>query len=140
MAKAVQQAKFLSGRYRTESLCRHWTKNTMGLCLSNTCKTEETIEHILLFCPAYLATRQSILNYWIKRSSGPTLQLVLEALSSPSNDFMQFLLDCSCLPPVIKATQLHGQDVLNDLFHLTRTWCFGIHRERMKLLGRWNFT
>ena len=60
VAKAVQQARFLSGRYRTESLCRHWTSNKMGLCLSSTCKSEETIEHILMLCPAYQSTRESI--------------------------------------------------------------------------------
>ena len=140
VAKAVQQARFLSGRYRTESLCRHWTANTMGLCLCCSCKIEESIDHILLFCPAYQGTRQTVINYWIKRSRGPALQLVLEAIASPSVIFLQFLLDCSSLPPIITATQLHGQDILSQIFHLTRTWCFAIHRERMKMLGRWNFS
>ena len=142
VAKAIQQARFLSGRYRTESLCKHWSNNATGQCLSDSCKTEpkeETIEHILLFCPAYSSTRRKLYNFWVNRSSGPTLQLVLEALSSPTNLFMQFLLDCSTMPNVIAATQLHGPDLLNNLFHLTRTWCFALHRERMKMLGRWNF-
>ena len=29
VAKAIQQARFLSGRYRTESLCKHWSNNAV---------------------------------------------------------------------------------------------------------------
>ena len=32
-----------------------------------------------------------------------------------------------------------GPKILDDLFYLTRTWCFSVHRYRMKMLGRWNF-
>ena len=141
VSKAVQQARFLSGRYRTESLCKHWSKNTHGYCLSETCiSEEETIEHILLFCPAYTHTRYQLQTYWFSRSRGPIFELIIEALTGPRNQLLQFLLDCSNLPSVITATQLHGSVILEELFHLTRTWCFAHHRDRMKLLGRWNFT
>ena len=32
VSKAIQQARLLSGRYRTESLCSHWSKNKDGWC------------------------------------------------------------------------------------------------------------
>ena len=37
ISKAIQQAKFLSGRYRTEVLAKHWTKNKSGFCQSSSC-------------------------------------------------------------------------------------------------------
>ena len=51
---------------------------------------------------------------------------------------IQVLLDCSVLPDVICASQLHGQGVLDSLFYLTRTLCFAVHKARFKLLGKWN--
>jgi hypothetical protein len=35
--------------------------------------------------------------------------------------------------------QAHGPAILDDLFYLTRIWCFSVHRHRMKMFGRWNF-
>ena len=55
--------------------------------------------------------------------------------SHPS--FVQFILDCSTLPKVIEATQTLGPDVLFHLFHISRTWCYTLHRERLKAFGRW---
>ena len=52
---------------------------------------------------------------------------------------MQLLLDCSALPEVIAASQLHGNQVFADLFYIGRNWCFCVHRERLKCLGKWNF-
>ena len=40
VSKAVQQARFLSGRYRSEYLSRHWTNNKEGYCLSPTCSNK----------------------------------------------------------------------------------------------------
>ena len=49
------------------------------------------------------------------------------------------LLDCSALPKVIAAAQLHGDQVFADLFYIGRNWCFCVHRERLKRMGKWNF-
>ena len=38
---------------------------------------------------------------------------------------------------VISAKQKYGDYILNEAFRLTRTWCFVIHKARMKMLGRW---
>ena len=35
--------------------------------------------------------------------------------------------------------QANGKQILDELYYFTRTWCFTIHRQRMKMLGRWNF-
>ena len=143
VSKAIQQARFLSGRYRSQALASHWTpQNKEGYCLSTTCfKVKETVEHILLGCQAYNEQKSKMYSLWLSAKNPVVYQLVLEALSSDKSYLLQFILDCSVLPPVIRATQtrVERQTILNELFYLTRTWCFSIHKKRMKILGRWNF-
>ena len=140
VSKAIQQARFLSGRYRSESLVRHWSKNKDGFCNSTTCTNKvETIEHILIECGAYSDCKRYLYSLWLSTTNPVVLKLVLEALTSETCYLLQFILDCSVLPSVIVATQRHGFSVLKELFHFTRTWCFTVHRQRMKLLGRWNY-
>ena len=141
VSKAIQQAKFLSGRYRTESLCSHWSSNKGGFCLSPTCSNQiESVEHILVHCQAYAPIRDKLRRLWHSSSNPTVLELASQALVSSSSYLLQFILDCSVIPHVITATQHYGTDLLYSLFHLTRTWCFAIHRERMKIYGRWNFS
>ena len=140
VTKAIQQARFLSGRYRSESLIKNWTKNKEGYCNSTTCTHEiETIEHILIHCKAYSECKKSLYSLWLSATNPVVLTLILEAFSSETSYLLQFILDCSVLPSVIAATQRHGFTIMKELFYLTRTWCFTVHRERMKMLGRWNY-
>ena len=140
VSKAVQQARFLSGRYRSEYLSRHWTSNKEGYCLSPTCNKElEDVEHILIHCKAYRDCKSRLYSLWLSSANLVVKQIVIEALSNEKSYLLQFIIDCSVLPSVIKAVQAHGHGILDDLFYLTRTWCFSIHRQRMKMLGRWNF-
>ena len=46
--------------------------------------------------------------------------------------FVQFLLDCSVLPDTVSAVQVHGQQILVDLFNITRMWVYVLHRDRLK--------
>ena len=57
--------------------------------------------------------------------------------NQPDEYKMQFLLDCGAVPQVIKAVQQHGPQVSNLLFKLTRTFCYSVHRDRLKQLGLW---
>ena len=142
ISKAVQQARFLSGRYKSESLTKHWSSsNREGYCrVSLTCQNQpETVEHILVHCVAYSECRRRLCSLWLSTENRVAHELVREALGSDSEYLVQFLLDCSVLPQVISATQSHGSEILSILFYLTRSWCFSIHRQRMKILGRWNF-
>ena len=52
VSKAVQQARFLSGRYRSAELERHWSQNKEGVC-QNCLNGIENTEHILITCEAY---------------------------------------------------------------------------------------
>ena len=60
-------------------------------------------------------------------------------LSKSETKIMQMLLDCSVIPEVIRSALSHGSSVYDDLFYVGRTWCFAVHRERMKRLHLWNF-
>ena len=142
--KAIQQARLLSGRYRTEGLARFWSQNKNGYCLAATeCSPNEVVEdveHILVNCIAYKDSRRSLSHLWLTDQHPLVLLLVMEALSSEPQYLVQFLVDCSVLPSVIRATQQLGPFILQKLFYLTRTWCYTIHCKRMELLGRWNMS
>ena len=64
--KAMIQSKFLSGRYRSEKLCRFWSKNKAGICLLNSCKSDTTpddLEHILFTCNSLADTRKRLMTF-----------------------------------------------------------------------------
>ena len=51
---------------------------------------------------------------------------------------MQILLDWSVMPEIVRHTQNHGTSFRDLIFHFGRTWCYYIHRERMKQRGLLN--
>ena len=140
---ATVQAKMLSGRYRTEALCSNWKIHSTGVCLlSPVCSsTIEDLQHILSHCCALTPTREKLLDFTTRyclQVSTPISQLITEYTNPSNKDFHQFLIDCSTLPAIISAARLHGYDVHHHLFHVTRTWEYTLHKERLKILGRWN--
>ena len=139
VSKAIVQCRMLSGRYRTEILARHWSSNKSGHCLAFTCTDiKEDLAHILLSCPAYTQSRVRLRKLWLSCKLPHIRQLLSTILIGPETDLIQFILDPSVHPQVILFSQNHSSsDTLRVVFHLTRTWCFTMHRERAKLLGRW---
>ena len=139
---ASVQALFLSGRYRTEKLCRFWSQNKDGDCLLYPClnlKHVEDRKHILLQCAALERTRRRLYQLSLTLISDMPLlaPIIREYLYSEDDEVkMQFILDCSTLPLVIQAHQFMGPIVHQTLFKLTRTWCHSLHRSRMRMLGR----
>ena len=130
----------LSGRYRTQMLTRHWSSACSGACLAPGCSgCDETLEHILLHCPAYSQTRSMLHRMWTTATNYQAQNLASSALQNSSSYFLQFVLDASVIPEVIISVQEHGVELLSAIFHLTRSWCFAIHRERAKFQGRWKF-
>ena len=143
VAKAHIQSLFLSGRYKTERLCRFWSKNPGGHCLLPLCKGKsipEDVEHILVGCTSLSSAREILINFTIHHAiSVPSLTNIILTYSNPNHPLCsQFFLDCSTIPEVISAAQLLGPWVLERLFKISRTWCYSLHRERLKILGRWN--
>ena len=124
VAMATIQALMISGRYRTEKLCSHWSRNRGGNCLLSTSYSEqEDLPHILSSCPALAATREKLYRYTLSYSKQyPAIIPLLQQFCTPgSPQFCQFLIDCSSLPPVILMTQELGKSVLHHLFTITRT-------------------
>ena len=140
-AKSNIVAKMISGRYRSEDLCKHWTpSNRNGFCLADTCtEVRGDLTHILVECPALNDVRNRLKNLWYERSAQlPALHhLISMVLSSPPPIQVQFLLDSSLFLAVTLLWEIHGQPLLDHVYYLTRTYAYYTHRERMIMLGRW---
>ena len=144
VSMALVQSVMLSGRYRTEALCSHWSRNKAGVCLlSESCSnTVETVKHILVDCPALEVFRTKMASYTanhVTEKVPAEVGAILHQLCSRNNpQLCHILLDCSSIPEVISAVQLYGKEVLDYFYEVTRTWIYVLHRERLKMMGRWN--
>ena len=144
VAKACIQLKFLSSQYPCGQRTRHWSReNPDGWCTYQECfesQVSESPEHILLHCPAYNSVRTDMVTLCMRTPNHLTHSLVMQFLLSGSSlTMMTFLLDCSTIPEIISNCQTHGDFLLNELFYLSHTWCFAIHREQMKRIEKWIF-
>ena len=145
VAMATVQMQMLSGRYRTDSLVRHWRSDISGLCsLSSSCTSSlDDIPHLLQGCRALDSTRQRLLSFTEKyihdNSLHEDISSVIRNFCNPASpSFCSFLLDCTSNPLVICLAQKYDRFPLySNLFDITRTWIFVLHRERLKLRGQW---
>ena len=115
---ASVQAQMVSGCYRNEGLCRNWSiQNTKGNASSP--QLEQTLFQDI----------QAQLNLFTISYCKNILAVISNlSLSLPSNpSFCHFLLDCSIIPAVIRAHQLHGDDVLHHTFNVTHRWIYSLH-------------
>jgi hypothetical protein len=81
--------------------------------------------HILSSCSGLASIREKLVRFTLDycTNSAPVLNDLVTSLCKPQNpNFIQFLLDCSCLPEVISAAQVYGDGVLAHLFRISRTW------------------
>ena len=137
ICKAIVQVRMLSGRFRTERLLRHFTDNKDGVCQICSSNSVGSIEHILLGCPSLNIFRLKLLrtldqqDYYESSKS-----FIKKTISGGSALAVQLLLDCSSIPEVISMRQTFGEIILEDLFKFSRSWCYTINRERLRLLGR----
>ena len=137
--KALVQASLVSGRYRSDYLSRHWNHlNPHGFCLLCPGKFQfGTVQHLLLHCEALSEKRSKVINMWsgYAEDDGPLHQLLKKLLQSPPELLTRFLLDPSVVPEAVNLCQ-QKLVTLSSLFYLTRTWCYGLHRRRLQLLGK----
>ena len=137
------QAILLSGRYRTERLCRFWSANKQGfclICLKLNLNVIEDVGHLLIRCAGLSDQRRRLVQFTYNFALvNPALQPIINEYLFSTNDDTKiaFLLDCSTLPMVVRARQVLGDVALQLLFKLTRTWCRSLHRSRLRELGRW---
>ena len=140
-AKALVVAKMISGRYRTEYLCKYWTpSNREGYCLARTCTgIVGDLEHILITCPAFNEIRKRLRDMWLSKTAKfPSLnQLFKSILSSPPEIQVQFILDPTFFDGVMMQVEINGIELVQHVLYLTRTYAYYIHRERLKMLGCW---
>ena len=139
VTKSVIQLKMLSGRYRVAVLTKHWSSNKSGLCPAPNCTSPETLEHLLVLCPHYSQLRAGIVRLWTSTPDPLLLQIISRVVNSPPQELVQFILDPSVHPLLIALVQTQGLDTLRLAFHLTRTWCYSIHCERLKIVRRFRF-
>ena len=140
IAKAIVQAKLLSGRYRTDKLLKHFSKNNTGNCSLCANESEGSVEHLLVLCPELVQSRQNAFNMLDKKDhfSDRSRNLIYEIYTTSVPNFVQLLLDCSVVPQVITACQTSDNNfILSELFKFSRTWCFNVHVHRLKILGQW---
>ena len=139
--KAVIVAKLLSGRYRTDWLARHWTpKNKEGYCLlCPGLSLPGDIPHLLSTCQALQEKRLHLFNYWrsTTENNNHLFTLVNSVVDGDATSFIQFVLDPSVVPEIISGVQKE-HFTLNEIFHLSRTYCYAMHRRRTQLLGTFN--
>ena len=67
------QADMISGRYRTELLCKHWSSNKNGFCQLPSCQglqIPEDLDHILAGCGSLQPTRLNLLDFTYKYCQG----------------------------------------------------------------------
>ena len=130
----------MSGRFRTEKLLSTFSSENSEFCqLHHDDSAVGDLVHHLVLCPVLEERRLLLFEYWksIAEQNPPIREIVQHVLTSTTEVLMQFILDCSVLPLVISATQQFGFEVLAVLFKITRTYCYSIHRERMKILELW---
>ena len=140
MNKSLVVAKMISGRYRTEMLCRFWSSNTEGYCEAATCdRVQGDLEHLLVNCPALVDVRVKLFNLWLRKSADiPALYHLIERImvASPA-DLVKFILDPGSHPEVLLLVQQHGQPLLQHVMYLTRTLAYNLHKRKLILTGRW---
>ena len=140
-AKSMIVAKMISGRYRSEDLCKHWSSsNKLGHCLAPTCSgVTGDLEHMLVACPALQEVRARLTKLWLDRSTqSPALhQLIKMVLASPTLVQVQFILDPTVFDGIKMLIELYDFPIIEHVLYLTRTYAYYIHREKMIMLGRW---
>ena len=96
---------------------------------------------MLLQCVDLAPARSRIAALWNQTFlCYPELRSVVEACFAPNIDeekSMQFLLDCSTLPEVILLWQQQWDWTMDKLFYLTRSYCYSVHKARLRILGKW---
>ena len=101
--------------------------------------TDGDLEHLLIVCPALDHVRHRLHSLWcMKTVDCPPLHIfILKILGSCPKQQVKFILDSAACPEIVDMMQKYGQEIINRVMYLTRTWAFSIHRSKMKLLGRW---
>ena len=136
-AKAVIVARMISGRYRCEALSTYWSSSN-GYCLIPSCSyVRGDIEHLLLRCPALNDIREKMLKMWKSKTETqyPSLYDIMSRIMVSTPSYMvHFLLYPCSFPDIIALGQQHGQEVIDHVNYLTRTYVYYMHKIKQKII------
>ena len=121
-------------------MTRFFSQNRHGFCLLGTCQqVPEDLEHLLIICPALEHTRMKLQSLWYSKTVDcqPLHQLIITILGSSPFNQTKFILDCTSFPEIVSLRQALGNDIQDRVLYLTRTWAQALHRQKLKILGRW---
>ena len=141
--KSIVQLKMLSGRYRTDKLLSYFMSSDSPTCQLS-CDSPASVgdlPHLLVSCSSLAYRREVLFEYWDNLAQqNPVISCVISTIKiAPDDTVVQFLLDCTAIPEVSALAETYGNQILSIFFKMTRTFCYSIHRERLKLLNRWSF-
>ena len=140
-SKSTILAKMVSGRYRTDMLCRHWNNNRSGYCRATNCKQiPGTLEHLLVTCPALSSVRERLYQMWLEKSvMFPVLHATIQSvLSSAAPTIVQFVLEPLAFPSIFEEFLKLGNQFAQQLSYLTRTFAFYMDRQYKNLIKEYN--
>ena len=117
-----------------EMMCR--------VCLSDTCQGQNvpgTLQQLLIVCPALEQARQRLHHLLCLETltCPPFHRLILQILSSSPEIQTRFILDSTAFPEIIVLVQTYGRDIQDSVLCLTKRLAFSLHKQKLKLLGRW---
>ena len=80
-----------------------------------------------------------LLTYWKQKICHlkPVLDHFLRLCNGSTNNFVAFLLNPSANSDLLCLTQTYGSFVIEQTMYLARTFIFSLHRDKLKLTGRW---
>ena len=136
-SKSSILSKMVSGRYRTDMLCRHWSDNRAGYCRAPTCHSVPgTLEHLLVSCPALSQVRERLYCMMLEKSVmfPPLHSTIREVLECSEEHIVQLILEPLSFPVVNHFAKLHGARFIAQLSYLTRTFAFYIDRHYKQIL------
>ena len=136
-SKSSILSKMVSGRYRTEMLCRHWSDNRAGYCRAPTChRVPGTLEHLLVACPAISLVREGLYCMMLEKSVmfPPLHSTIREVLESSEEQRVQFILEPLSFPVLNHFAKIHGARFIAQLSYITRTFAFYIDRNYRQIL------
>ena len=121
----IIQLRLLSDRARLGSLTRHFSPQSDGVCELCNDELEDPDHFLLTRCEALKDRAEILLTYMrdvlmASKSCSLIFDSILAGSQQSSKECIQFVLDCSSLPPVIQASQVDSS-VLPHLFKVTRT-------------------
>ena len=119
-----------------------WSEKGDGYCSLVTCDgVVGDLEHLLVGCPALQSIRNNMFDLWEQKLSGcdPLYQLFQKMRSGPPEAMSCFLLNPAANPELIHLNQTFGPNMFENALYLTRTFVYSIHREKLKLTGKWTF-